>query len=88
MRNIEKEIAQLSGWELDGKFIIRKITFDSFQDALQMMRTIGQVCDELNHHPDWTNVYNRLTIKLTTHDADCVTEKDIELAKRINQLIG
>ncbi len=88
MDSLAKKITQLSNWTLKDNFIERVIKFDSFQDALEMMLTIGKVCDEMNHHPDWTNVYDKLTIKLTTHDSNSVTMKDIELALKIDDLIG
>lgn len=88
MDSLAKQITQLSNWTLKDNFIERVIKFDSFQDALEMMLTIGKVCDEMNHHPDWTNVYDKLTIKLTTHDSNSVTMKDIELALKIDDLIG
>jgi 4a-hydroxytetrahydrobiopterin dehydratase len=87
MKNMTEKIKNLSHWDLKDNYIERVIVFNTFQEALQMMVTIGKVCDELNHHPDWTNVYTKLTIKLTTHDSGTVTQKDIELATRINELL-
>ena len=54
---------------------------------MSAMNRIAFECEALNHHPDWTNVYNTLDIKLTTHDADGVTELDFQLATRINQIV-
>ena len=87
MENITEKVNSLTNWSLKDNYIEREIKFPTFQDALQAMLKIGVVCDEMNHHPDWSNTYNRLHIKLSTHDAGAVTDLDIQLAKRINELI-
>ena len=52
------------------------------------MTHIAFECEKQNHHPNWENVYNSLTIKLSTHDADSITQKDIDLAKSIEKIVG
>jgi len=85
--NIKKEIDQLVHWKQNGNFIERTILFANFTEALSKMVEIGFICERLNHHPDWSNVYNQLHIRLTTHDKGQITESDILLAKEINAIV-
>jgi len=64
--------------------IKRTLTFQNFQQAFAFMTQIALVAEKMDHHPDWTNVYNRVEIKLWTHDAGGLTEKDLRLAKAIS----
>ena len=64
------------------------LEFDNFKDAFTVMTRIAFEAERLNHHPDWANVYNALSITLSTHDAGGVTDKDIELAKIIDALVS
>lgn len=73
------------GWDHIDNTLQKTFVFRDFNEALEVIMKIGFESEYLNHHPEWTNIYNKLSIKLTTHDAgNTVTEKDIELAKRIN----
>jgi 4a-hydroxytetrahydrobiopterin dehydratase len=79
--------AKLPGWAYERESLTKTFTFGSFREALSFMVRIGFEAEELNHHPEWTNVYNRVAIRLNTHDAgDKVTAKDVELATRIEKL--
>lgn len=72
--------------EIDNK-LIKEFQFEDFKEAFAFMTKVAQIAEELKHHPEWSNVYNKVTIKLCTHDAgDTVTDKDRELAKRIDEL--
>ncbi len=65
-----------------------KIEFKNFSEALGFMVRAGVEAEKMNHHPLWTNVYNKVEIWLSTHDAgDIVTEKDVQLAEKINALL-
>jgi 4a-hydroxytetrahydrobiopterin dehydratase len=77
-----------AGWALsnDGRSIGKTFRFRSFRDALSWMVRAGFEAEAMNHHPDWKNVYNRVEVWLTTHDAGALTEKDIELARRMEKL--
>jgi 4a-hydroxytetrahydrobiopterin dehydratase len=87
-KDLKKAIEKLEGWELkDGK-LNAQIEFENFKEAFTIMTRIAFEAELLAHHPEWTNVYNQLDISLTTHDAGGITEKDITLAKRINEIIG
>ncbi|HTO03002.1 MAG TPA: 4a-hydroxytetrahydrobiopterin dehydratase [Opitutus sp.] len=80
---IQGAVGGLEGWEFTDNALVKTFKFGSFREALSFMVRAGFEAEALNHHPDWTNVYNRLVVRLNTHDAgDKVTAKDVELAKR------
>ena len=76
-----------AGWNLadDGKSIGRTFKFRTFRDALAWMVRAGFEAEAMDHHPEWRNVYNRVEVRLTTHDADGLTDKDVELARRMQR---
>jgi 4a-hydroxytetrahydrobiopterin dehydratase len=78
---------QDAGWNLadDGKSIGRTFKFRTFRDALAWMVRAGFEAEAMDHHPEWRNVYNRVEVRLTTHDADGLTDKDVELARRMQR---
>lgn len=73
-------------WEKHENHLEKEFTFSDFREAMAAMVRISYIAEEMNHHPEWNNVYNRVTIRLTTHDAGGLTEKDHELARRIDAL--
>ena len=81
-------LKDIEGWEYQDDAIHTSFEFDDFKDAFAVMTRIAFEVEKLNHHPDWSNVYNTLQISLSTHDAGGVTEKDFELAKIINELVA
>lgn len=86
-QEIEQELEQLEGWTHSDDKLRKEFTFDSFRDALAFMVRVGFEAEEQIHHPELFNVYNAVTISLSTHDADGkVTQKDIQLATSINQV--
>ncbi len=85
---IEKRLKSLDGWEFNENALETTFEFQNFKEAFTLMTRIAFECEALNHHPDWTNVYNRLHIRLSTHDAGGVTEKDFELAGLIEALVS
>ncbi len=81
---IQAELAETSGWEVrDGK-LHREFVFDDFKTAFRFMTRVANAAEELDHHPEWTNVYNRVGVDLTTHDAGGLTRLDFELARSMN----
>ena len=76
-------IAQLSGWTAapDKDAIVKTFRFADFNAAFGFMTRVALMADKLDHHPEWFNVYNRVEVLLTTHDADGVTDLDVALAK-------
>lgn len=80
---IEQELLPLPGWTIagDGKAIVRRYVFDDFAAAFAFMSEVALSAEKMDHHPDWTNVWNRVEIRLTTHDRGGVTALDLALAK-------
>jgi 4a-hydroxytetrahydrobiopterin dehydratase len=78
----ERALAGLSGWAaVEGRDAIRKsYRFADFNAAFGFMTRVGLMAEKLDHHPEWSNVYNRVEVVLATHDADGVTELDVKLA--------
>ena len=86
-RKIARACVDLPGWVHDGDALAKTFKFGSFREALSFMVRVGYEAEELNHHPEWTNVYNRVVVRLTTHDAgNRVTAKDVELATRMQRI--
>jgi len=77
-----------AGWAVqeDGKAITKSFKFKGFRDALAWMVRAGFEAEAMNHHPEWSNVYNRVEVTLTTHDAGGLTEKDFDLAGRMEKI--
>ena len=73
-------------WIVKGKFLHREFLFKNFIDAFSFMTAVALVAEKSGHHPNWKNVYNKVTIALNTHDADGITAKDFDLAKAIDQI--
>lgn len=84
--NGEEIRAALEGWSLREGRLYRQITFATFSEAFAFMTRVAGIAEEMNHHPDWRNVYNRVEIELTTHDLGGLSPLDVELAHRIEQL--
>jgi 4a-hydroxytetrahydrobiopterin dehydratase len=84
---IEKKLPALLEWEYFDNALHTDFEFDNFKDCMSAMNRIAFECEALNHHPEWSNVYNKLDITLTTHDADGVTELDFKLATAINKIV-
>jgi 4a-hydroxytetrahydrobiopterin dehydratase len=74
-------------WILNGKFIEREMLFKNFVEAFSFMTAVALIAEKSGHHPNWKNVYNKVTISLNTHDADGLTTKDFQLAKGIDQIL-
>lgn len=86
----EQALLALPGWEHDAATdsITRAFRFTDFSAAFGFMTRVALAAERAGHHPDWSNVWNRVRITLSTHDAGGLTEKDIELASRIDALFG
>jgi len=77
-------VKNLHGWELkDGK-LQKSFKFSNFVEAFGFMTKIALKAEKINHHPEWSNVYNTVAVKLSTHDTDGITDFDIKLAKIID----
>ncbi|MFC4292402.1 4a-hydroxytetrahydrobiopterin dehydratase [Sphingorhabdus arenilitoris] len=82
----EAALAQLPLWsyDADADAICRNVKFADFAEAFGFMARVAIYAEKADHHPEWFNVYNRVEIKLTTHDAGGVSQRDIDLAKQID----
>lgn len=80
-------LGELDGWQLsdNGKAISRSFSFRNFIEAFGFMTESAFAAERLNHHPEWFNVYRRVDVKLTTHDADGLTELDFKLAAAMDR---
>lgn len=76
---------QLTGWAADGDALVRTFRFRDFGCAFSFMARVAIHAEAANHHPEWSNVWNRVDVRLTTHDAGGVTQKDIDLARFIDE---
>ena len=84
---IAKALRALPDWKLERKALAKEFKFGSFREALSFMVRVGFEAEAMNHHPEWTNVYNRVAIRLNTHDAGGkITLKDVNLARKIQGL--
>jgi 4a-hydroxytetrahydrobiopterin dehydratase len=84
---IQDKLHNLSGWEKTGEAISREYVFKDFVSAFGFMASAALIAEKLNHHPEWSNVYNRVSVKLSTHDVGGLSELDFELAERLNRLV-
>ncbi|MBM3225427.1 MAG: 4a-hydroxytetrahydrobiopterin dehydratase [Candidatus Tectomicrobia bacterium] len=85
---VQARLAEIPGWELRGEKLHKEFRFASFVQAFSFMTSIALVAEAMNHHPDWCNVYNRVTIDLNTHEAGGISALDFTLATRINDIAG
>ena len=77
-----------NGWTEKDNTLYRKLEFKNFSEAFAFMVRVAIEAERMNHHPTWTNVYNKVEISLSTHDAgDIVTDRDVKLAQKINSLL-
>ncbi len=81
---VQAALTKLPGWELEDGSIMRSFEFTDFKQAWAFMGRVAQAAESLDHHPEWTNVYNKVLIRLSTHDADGLTRLDFELAAKID----
>ena len=84
---IEQELDRLSDWGLDHNKLYRHFVFENFIEAFGFMSQVALLAEAMNHHPEWSNVYNRVDIHLTSHDVDGISERDFTLAGQINCLL-
>ena len=84
---IDDALRALPDWKFERDALAKEFKFGGFREALSFMVRVGFEAEAMNHHPEWTNVYNRVIIRLNTHDAGGkVTGKDVNLARKIQGL--
>ncbi len=85
---IQENLAQVDGWTIEDGKLHKEFQFDNFVSAFGFMTQLALVAESLNHHPEWFNVYNRVTIDLTTHDAGGISDLDFQWAKQADAISG
>jgi len=80
-------LESLPGWVFSGGALRREFVFSDFPEAFGFMTRVAFAAEKLDHHPDWSNVWNRVTVALSTHDAGGVTELDFQLAGMMQRLM-
>ena len=85
--DIDEELKKLSGWNVKDDKLHKEFQFDNFNQAFGFMTRAAMEIEKMNHHPEWFNVYNRITVELTTHDAGGITNNDVNLARILNSLV-
>ncbi|HUU49068.1 MAG TPA: 4a-hydroxytetrahydrobiopterin dehydratase [Nitrosopumilaceae archaeon] len=84
---ISEELKNLPGWIIKEEKLHKDFEFEDFNHAFGFMTRAAMHIEKMNHHPEWFNVYNKITVDLMTHDAGGITQNDIELAKILNSLV-
>ena len=85
---IQAALAALPGWTFERDALAKTFQFKTFREAMGFMVRAAFEAEAMNHHPEWTNVYNKVVVRLNTHDAGGkVTAKDVELAGRIEKIL-
>ncbi len=85
---IQNALASLPGWKKNGLAIQRVFEFPDFKAAMQFVNKIADAAEQANHHPDIDIRYNKVTMALISHDSGGVTQRDVKMASRINQIAG
>ena len=88
--SIAESLETLTGWTHDRKTdtLRKKYKFKDFNAAWAFMSRVALLAEKMNHHPDWSNAYNKVDVTLTTHDADGITARDIKMAASMNEYAG
>lgn len=85
---LKAALRTLPGWSVSNKKLHRKYAFGDFVHAWGFMSAAALVIQQMDHHPEWSNVYDRVTINLVTHDLKGISTRDVELAKKLEDLAG
>lgn len=87
-QEILDKLQDFPNWNFLNNGIEKHFIFKDFVTTMQVMNAIAEIAEAQNHHPEWSNVYNKLHIRLTTHDCDGVSDKDFKLAEAIEKIIA
>ena len=85
---IQENLIGLNGWNLKDNGIEKSFVFKNFKEAFSAMTYIAMECEVENHHPEWSNVYNQLHIRFSTHDAGGLTALDFRLARAVEEIVA
>jgi 4a-hydroxytetrahydrobiopterin dehydratase len=82
------EITPPDGWEVVDGRLHREFVFDAFVEAFGFMSSAALVAEKMDHHPDWSNSWNKVVVDLVSHDVGGITDRDVQLALRMNEIAG
>ena len=85
---LQEELKALTNWEIVEESLQREFKFENFIEAFAFMTKLAFVAERLNHHPEWSNVYNKVKVRLTTHDVGGISHLDFDLAQAANRYYG
>ena len=85
---IQKTLAELDSWTIESGKLHREYKFPNFVQAFGFMVQAALLAERAAHHPEWSNVYNKVVVDLTTHDAGGITQKDLDLAREMEQIVS
>ena len=88
IKEINTALEQLPDWTLEAGKLHRALKFKNFVQAWGFMTQTAILAEQADHHPEWSNVYNRVIIDLTTHECDGISQRDFDLAKKINSVLA
>ncbi len=83
---VKEQLSKLGGWEREGDALVREFEFANFVGSVDFVNRVTPVAEEMNHHPDLSISWNKVTVSLSTHSEGGITESDFELAKKIDAL--
>jgi 4a-hydroxytetrahydrobiopterin dehydratase len=86
-RTLDTALHDLDGWRREGDAILRDLRFPSFREAIRFIGRVADLAEQADHHPELTSVYRDVGVRLTTHDAGGVTERDLALARAIDAVV-
>lgn len=88
-QTVSKSLEGIDGWTLanDREAIEKTFKFKNFKEAWAFMNKVADLAEDMDHHPEWFNVYNKVEITLTTHDAGGISQRDLDMAEKINGFI-
>ena len=85
---VKGKVTKLLNWKLEDGKLYKLFKFKNFNQAMSFMVGVGMVCEKMNHHPEWSNVYGNVDVKLVTHRVAGLTELDFELAEKMDKIAG
>jgi 4a-hydroxytetrahydrobiopterin dehydratase len=85
---VRRRIGTMPGWDVENGALERELRFASFAEAFGFMASAALIAERMDHHPDWSNSYDRVTIRLSSHDANGITERDFALAEAMDRLLA
>jgi len=84
---VDAKLRETNGWKLADGAIVKEFVFKDFVLAFGFMASAALIAEKMNHHPEWSNVYNKVIVKLSTHDVGGLSELDFELAAKLDKLV-